>query len=98
LGGGGPRGPVPSIRRTTSPPLPRARSQLYSAVLAPPMCSTPVGEGAKRTLIGSDASWSPRIHGRRPRAGARAGRRARLRGDAGVQPAAGPVAPEAREA
>src|SRR5829696_6813387 len=41
---------VSSMRRTNSPPEPRARSQLYSAVLAPPMCSTPVGDGAKRTL------------------------------------------------
>src|SRR5215213_10928969 len=89
---------VSSIRKTNSPPLPRARSQLYSAVLAPPMCSTPVGEGAKRTLIGSDASWSSRIDGRRPRAGARACRRARLRGDAGVQPVAAHVAPDALEA
>src|SRR5918992_5894185 len=86
------------IRSTNSPPEPRARSQLYSAVLAPPMCSTPVGEGAKRTLIGSDASWSPRIHGRGPRAGARACRGARLRGDAGVQPVAAPVAPDSLEA
>ena len=35
-----------------SPPRPRAKSQLYSAVLAPPMCSAPVGEGAKRTRTG----------------------------------------------
>jgi len=35
------------------PPERRARSQLYSAVLAPPMCSAPVGDGAKRTLIAS---------------------------------------------
>src|SRR4051812_17768404 len=89
---------VSSMRRTNWPPLPRARSQLYSAVLAPPMCSTPVGEGANRTLIGSDASWSPRIDGRRPRGGARAGGRARMRGDAGVQPVAPDVAADEVEA
>src|SRR5215213_5472940 len=89
---------VSSMRSTNSPPDPRARSQLYSAVLAPPMCSTPVGEGAKRTLIGSDASWSTRVYGRRPRAGARARRRAWLRGDAGVQPVPTHVASHALEA
>src|SRR5215208_2709929 len=41
---------VSSMRSTSSPPWRRARSQLYSAVRAPPMCSTPVGDGAKRTL------------------------------------------------
>ncbi len=40
-----------SIRSTKVPPDPRARSQLYSAVLAPPMWSTPVGLGANRTLM-----------------------------------------------
>src|SRR5262245_30695297 len=41
---------VSSIRSTNVPPDPRARSQLYSAVRAPPTCSSPVGDGAKRTL------------------------------------------------
>src|SRR4051794_18914686 len=40
---------VSSIRRTSFPARPRANSQLYSAVRAPPMCRAPVGEGAKRT-------------------------------------------------
>src|SRR5215213_2693936 len=39
------------MRRTNVPFCPRARSQLYSAVLAPPMCSAPVGDGANLTLI-----------------------------------------------
>ena len=42
---------VSSIRSRNWPPLPRARSQLYSAVRAPPMCRAPVGEGANRTRI-----------------------------------------------
>ena len=40
-----------SIRSTNVPPEWRATSQLYSAVLAPPMCSAPVGEGANLTLM-----------------------------------------------
>jgi hypothetical protein len=44
---------VSSIRRTKAPPDLRARSQLYSAVRAPPMCSAPVGDGANRTLVES---------------------------------------------
>ena len=44
---------VSSMRRTIAPPHPSAASQLYSAVLAPPMWSAPVGEGAKRTFLGS---------------------------------------------
>ena len=44
---------VSSIRRTSWPPEPRARSQLYSAVLALPMCSAPVGDGGKRTRMDS---------------------------------------------
>src|SRR4051794_17983479 len=47
---------VSSIRRTSSPPRPRAKSQLYSAVLAPPMWRAPVGDGAKRTRTGADGS------------------------------------------
>ena len=39
------------MRSTNVPPSWRARSQLYSAVRAPPMCSTPVGDGANRTLM-----------------------------------------------
>ena len=42
---------VSSMRSTSSPPQWRASSQLNSAVRAPPMCSAPVGDGAKRTLI-----------------------------------------------
>ena len=30
---------------------PRASNQLYKAVRAPPMCSAPVGDGAKRTRM-----------------------------------------------
>jgi hypothetical protein len=41
---------VSSMRSTSSPCSWRASSQLNSAVRAPPMCSAPVGEGAKRTL------------------------------------------------
>src|SRR5215204_4656705 len=44
------------------------------------------------------AARSPRIDGRRPRGGARARRRARLRGDAGVQPVAPDVEADALEA
>ena len=55
---------------------PRARSQLYSAVRAPPMWSAPVGDGAKRTRIldtacheikasRSDADRRPRLARRR---------------------------------
>src|SRR5829696_6982647 len=46
------------MRRTKRRPCPRARSQLYSAVLAPPMCSTPVGEGAKRSLVDTTSTMS----------------------------------------
>src|SRR3989475_11269600 len=42
---------VSSIRRRNLPPSLRAKSQLKSAVLAPPTCRYPVGDGAKRTLI-----------------------------------------------
>src|ERR1700741_3377567 len=45
---------VSSIRSTSVPPWPRASSQLYSAVRAPPMWSAPVGDGAKRTRTGSE--------------------------------------------
>src|SRR5436309_12530142 len=41
---------VSSMRSTSSPPACLASSQLKSAVRAPPMCSAPVGDGAKRTL------------------------------------------------
>src|SRR3954447_23017044 len=39
------------MRSTNVPPAWRAASQLYRAVRAPPMCSAPVGEGAKRTRM-----------------------------------------------
>ena len=39
---------VSSIRKRYTPPLWRAKSQLKSAVRAPPICRNPVGEGAKR--------------------------------------------------
>ena len=45
-----------------------------------------------------DANWRPRLDGRRPRGGARARRRARLRGDPGLQPVAAHVAADALEA
>src|SRR5262245_32798669 len=41
-----------SIRSRNSPPSWRAKSQLKSAVCAPPMCRKPVGLGAKRTTSG----------------------------------------------
>ncbi len=44
---------VSSMRSTIVPASWRASSQLNRAVLAPPMCRAPVGEGAKRTLIAS---------------------------------------------
>mmetsp|Transcript_15232 Transcript_15232/g.43319 ORF Transcript_15232/g.43319 Transcript_15232/m.43319 type:complete len:220 (+) Transcript_15232:1173-1832(+) len=40
---------VSSTRRIIFPPMFFAKSQLKSAVLAPPTCSEPVGDGAKRT-------------------------------------------------
>jgi hypothetical protein len=39
------------MRKTIVPSKCRASSQLNSAVRAPPMCSAPVGDGAKRTLM-----------------------------------------------
>src|SRR3954447_13032506 len=45
------------MRSTNVPPAWRAASQLYSAVRAPPMCSAPVGEGAKRTRMRSILGW-----------------------------------------
>ena len=44
---------VSSMRRRNRPPRPLAKSQLKSAVRAPPMCSAPVGEGAKRVTTGA---------------------------------------------
>ena len=41
---------VSSMRTTKAPPAWRANRKLYSAVRAEPMCSVPVGLGAKRTL------------------------------------------------
>ena len=40
---------VSSMRRTKTPFVFLAQSQLKSAVRTPPMCRYPVGEGAKRT-------------------------------------------------
>src|SRR4029453_17223959 len=42
---------VSSMRRISVPSLPRASSQLKSAVRALPTCSWPVGLGANRSLI-----------------------------------------------
>src|SRR6478672_10422176 len=42
---------VSSMRRISVPSLPRASSQLKSAVRALPTCNWPVGLGAKRNLI-----------------------------------------------
>ena len=47
---------VSSMRSTNVPPYLRAKSQLNSAVRAPPTWSGPVGLGAKRTRIGLDSS------------------------------------------
>src|SRR3954451_20343703 len=52
---------VSSMRRTNVPPSWRAASQLNSAVRGPPMCSAPVGEGAKRRRIAPDASFARRM-------------------------------------
>src|SRR5436189_4693290 len=43
---------VSSTRKMNVPLVCRANSQLNSAVRAPPMCSDPVGLGAKRTRTG----------------------------------------------
>src|SRR5690606_27085292 len=43
---------VSSIRSSALPPWWRAKSQLNSAVRAPPICRKPVGEGAKRATTG----------------------------------------------
>src|SRR5438552_18713733 len=45
---------VSSMRSTKVAPNRFAKSQLNSAVRAPPTCRYPVGEGAKRTRIGDD--------------------------------------------
>jgi hypothetical protein len=42
---------VSSIRSRNLPPWWRAKSQLNSAVRAPPMCRNPVGEGANRVTM-----------------------------------------------
>src|SRR2546423_12065204 len=54
---------VSSMRNRNLPPWCRAKSQLKSAVRAPPMCRNPVGEGAKRTttLIRRGWGWVPPI-------------------------------------
>src|SRR5262245_66119177 len=39
---------VSSMRSRNVPPIARAAAQLYIAVRAPPRCSGPVGDGAKR--------------------------------------------------
>src|SRR3954453_5497271 len=49
------------MRSTNVPPWWGAGSQLNSAVRAPPMCSAPVGEGAKRRRIAPDASFARRV-------------------------------------
>ena len=43
---------VSSTRMMNFPPVFLANNQLNNAVRAPPTCSDPVGEGAKRTLTG----------------------------------------------
>ena len=45
---------VSSMRSRILPPWRRAKSQLNSAVRAPPMCRKPVGDGAKRVTTVSD--------------------------------------------
>jgi len=42
---------VSSMRRTSVPPLCRAKSQLKMKVRAPPICRNPLGDGAKRTRV-----------------------------------------------
>jgi hypothetical protein len=42
---------VSSIRSKNFPPVFLAKSQLNSAVLAPPTCKYPVGDGANLTLV-----------------------------------------------
>ena len=55
---------VSSMRRMNVPPWCRAKSQLNSAVRAPPTCRYPVGEGANRTrgrsIPSSYSATSPR--------------------------------------
>src|SRR6267142_3062683 len=48
---------VSSMRSRKMPPWCRAKSQLKSAVRAPPMCRKPVGEGAKRTVTVIPGGW-----------------------------------------
>src|SRR5919206_2546081 len=54
---------VSSMRRTSSPPWPRASSQLYRAVLALPMWSAPVGDGGNRTRMATDYPAAPMLIG-----------------------------------
>ncbi len=64
---------VSSMRRMNWPPMRRAYSQLNSAVRTPPMCSRPVGLGAKRVMTGLDmgsaAIFGARIVAKRRAAG-----------------------------
>jgi hypothetical protein len=47
------------MRSINLPPVLRANSQLNNAVLAPPICKYPVGDGANRVTILSDISYEP---------------------------------------
>src|SRR5664279_2837649 len=51
---------VSSMRRMKRPPCLRAKSQQNRAVRTPPMCSRPVGDGAKRVTTWRDMD-GPRI-------------------------------------
>ena len=77
---------VSSMRRMNAPPLWRAKSQLKSAVRAPPTCRWPVGLGAKRTRTGDVIPVRPSqyVANRRPH-GVAANARIRARPTVGYQ-------------
>ena len=95
---------VSSMRSTKRcRPTPRASSQLYSAVRAPPTCSAPVGEGANLTLMDSAIATAMLIGGHVSTAGGLVNAHERgvergLRGDPDLQPVAAHVAAHAVQA
>ena len=54
---------VSSTRSTSLPPTCLAKSQLKSAVRAPPTCRLPVGDGAKRTRTSRPSVSAPAVFG-----------------------------------
>lgn len=82
---------VSSTRMMNLPFFWRASSQLKSAVRAPPTCSEPVGDGAKRTRVSPVAgSGTSDIATRDPRADS-AARRSGVRGTRPTMELAGSV-------